>query len=176
MNTNSIAFIALCNEYCTLLQGSESLTTLTFTEKLLRLLPRIYICACDLKPELTIDSSEVWISQSLTEEEYDYIKSSIGRLYGENDVYLEVFEEDMKYSETPVATSISENMADIYQALYDFLQTVRMGTDEIVAEAVDAICNSFREYWSAILCNVLRALNHLWSKGLLETEDYEQTF
>ncbi len=39
---------------------------------------------------------------------------------GEDDVFLETFEEDMKYSDTPVAASVSESLADIFQPLYNF--------------------------------------------------------
>lgn len=168
MNTNTLAFIALCNEYCSLLQNPAAQTVTKLTDNLLRLLPRIYICARDLKEESLSFSEDAWIDHALQEDEYDYLKANLSVLYGENDVYLEVFEEDMKYSDTPVAASISENLADIYQVLYDFMQTARMGTDETVAVAIDAVRSSFKEYWSTALCNVLRALNHLWTNGLEE--------
>ncbi len=82
-------------------------------------------------------------------------------LMGADDVYLEVFEEDMKYSDTPVAASISEGLADIFQALYNFINTIRDATDETMQVALLGIRDDFRAYWSATLCNVLRALNHL---------------
>ena len=79
----------------------------------------------------------------------------------EDDTYLEVFEEDMKYSDTPVSASIAEGLADIFQALYNFINTVRDSTDEVTAMAILAVRDDFKAYWSATLCNVLRALNHL---------------
>lgn len=82
-------------------------------------------------------------------------------LFGEDDMYLEVFEEDMKYSDTPVAASISEGLADIFQVLYNFINTAREATDETLVTALMAVRDDFRAYWSASLCNVLRALNHL---------------
>ena len=144
----------------------------TLVSEMLKLLPRIYICASDLAVENDLRSDdEGWIESALTEEQYDDARRFVSELMGENDVYLEVFEEDMKYSDTPVSASISENLADIYQVLFDFLNTVRLGTDETVNEAIRAVKASFREYWSATLCNVLRALNHIWAKGLLADEN-----
>lgn len=171
MNRNSIAFTALCKEYCTLLGNPLEMDATTFANRILYLLPRIYICASDLSTDSLDDENDQWIEAAMTEDEYDLARRCVSELMGENDVYLEVFEEDMKYSDTPVSASISENLADIYQVLYDFLNTVRLGTDEVVDEAIRAVKASFREYWSATLCNVLRAVNHLWSKGLLTDAD-----
>lgn len=173
MNNNTIAFTGLCKEYCGLLEENGMMTAPEFVEKMLRLLPRIYICAVDLsvKDATLEEEPDTWLEQSLTEENYEAVRHSLAALLGENDVYLEVFEEDMKYSDTPVAASISENLADIYQVAYDFTTTVRYGTDEVADMAVLAVKASFKEYWSMTLCNVLRALNHIWSKGLAVTDE-----
>ncbi len=80
---------------------------------------------------------------------------------GPDDIYLEVFEEDMKYSDTPVSASISEGLADLFQVTFNFLSMIRDAPDEIVGLGLLAMRDDFRGYWSAILCNVLRALNHL---------------
>ena len=82
-------------------------------------------------------------------------------LLGPDDVYLEVFEEDMKYSDTPVAASVSEGLADIFQSLYNFISTVRDSTDEVVSGAIATETEEFRSFWSSTLCNTLRALNHI---------------
>jgi hypothetical protein len=82
-------------------------------------------------------------------------------LIGEEDTYLEVFEEDMKYSDTPVAASISEGLADIFQVLFNFISTIRDTNDETVSLALLSVRDDFRAYWSATLCNILRALNHI---------------
>jgi len=67
----------------------------------------------------------------------------------------------MKYSDTPVAASISESLADIFQVLFNFISTIREATDETVRVAINSVRDDFRSYWSATLCNVLRALNQL---------------
>ena len=161
MDNNAIAFTGLCAEYCALAAGCAGHTPGRFTEAMLRLLPRIYICAADLKADTTIDDN-IWIDAALTEEQYNEVREQISVVMGENDTYLEVFEEDMKYSDTPLAASVSENLADIYQVLYDYLNTVRLGTDQVTAQAIATVKESFRDYWSATLCNVLRALNRIW--------------
>lgn len=160
LNTNSIAFIGLCNEYCIALENCRETETEPFIESMLKLLPRLYIAATDLSVNY-VEDEEPYIDNILDEDYYESIRRGIEQLMGEHDVYLEVFEEDMKYSDTPVSASIAEGLADIFQALYNFINTVRDSTDEVTAMALLAVRDDFRAYWSATLCNVLRALNHL---------------
>ncbi|MDE6402604.1 MAG: DUF5063 domain-containing protein [Muribaculaceae bacterium] len=160
LNTNSIAFIGLCNEYCMALENCREAERDEFVESMLKLLPRLYIAATDLTVNY-VEDEEPYIDNILDEDYYDSIRRGIEQLMGEHDVYLEVFEEDMKYSDTPVSASIAEGLADIFQALYNFINTVRDSTDEVTAIALLAVRDDFRAYWSATLCNVLRALNHL---------------
>lgn len=158
--TNTIAFIGLCNEYCVAVEGARDDERASFIESMLRLLPRIYIAATDLRTGL-LDDEEAYIDQALDEDYYEAVRRNIERLLGPDDVYLEVFEEDMKYSDTPVSASVSEGLADIFQVLFNFISTIRDATDETVELAIQAVSEDFRSYWSGSLCNVLRALNHI---------------
>lgn len=160
LNTNSIAFIGLCNEYCMALENCRETEQEEFIESMLKLLPRLYISATDLTVNY-VEDEEPYIDNILDEDYYESIRRGIEQLMGEHDVYLEVFEEDMKYSDTPVSASIAEGLADIFQALYNFINTVRDSTDDVTAMALLAVRDDFKAYWSATLCNVLRALNHL---------------
>ena len=80
---------------------------------------------------------------------------------GEDDVYLEVFLDDMKYSDTPIATSISENLADLYQEFYNLVASLRDLNTEEQRLILSACKDNFVEYWGQTLCNVLRALHSL---------------
>lgn len=160
MNTNAIAFIGLCNEFCTALEIAADTEREAFVDHMLKLLPRLYIAATDLKTEEP-EFGEPYLESTLDEDYYDSIRRSVETVMGEDDVYLEVFEEDMKYSDTPVAASISEGLADIFQVMYNFIASVKDSTDETVELALAAMRDDFRGYWSAKLCNVLRAINHI---------------
>lgn len=160
LNTNSIAFIGLCNEYCVALQQCREMEPDEFIDRMVHLLPRLYISATDLSVNY-VEEEEPYLDSVLDEDAYDAVRADIAALMGEDDVYLEVFEEDMKYSDTPVSASISEGLADLYQEMYNFINTVRDTTDEVTALALISVRDDFRSYWSATLCNVLRALNHL---------------
>lgn len=160
LNTNAIAFIGLCNEFCIAVENARESERDEFIDSMLRLLPRIYISATDLRTD-TLEEADAYIDNVLDEDYYESVRRNMESLMGADDVYLEVFEEDMKYSDTPVAASISEGLADIFQALYNFINTIRDATDLTVATALLGIRDDFRAYWSAPLCNVLRALNRI---------------
>ena len=113
LSPTSLAFIALANEYCETIENCSNYSRQDFAETMLKLLPRIYISVVDIEPGL--DFYDAIISPSLDEPSYDIVRNNIAAMMGEDDVYLEVFVEDMKYSDTPIATSISENLADLYQ-------------------------------------------------------------
>ncbi|MCM1297149.1 MAG: DUF5063 domain-containing protein [Muribaculaceae bacterium] len=160
VNTNSIAFIGLCSEYCQALEGAREADRDEFTEHMLHLLPRLYVAATDLSINM-IEEEEPYIDSALDEDYYESIRRNLETLFGPDDVYLEVFEENMKYSDTPVSASISEGLTDIFQSTYNFLSMVRNAPDEIVGLGLIAMRDEFRSYWSMTLCNVMRALNNL---------------
>lgn len=157
LTPNTLAFTALANEYCAALENAPVAESAEdFIREMLRLLPRIYISATDLHEE---DFSFGSLSDALDEDRYNAVRDSLASLLGEDDTFLEVFQQDMKYSDTPIAASISESLSDIFQVLYNYLETVRDAPEEVVETAVSAVKEEFKSYWSATLCNVLRPLN-----------------
>jgi len=156
LNNNAIAFLGLCVEYCRTLENAREMSRKDFVNAMLRLLPRIYISVSDLNVTADEDS---YIENRLDEDYYDSIRRSIENLLGPDDTYLEAFEEDMKYSDTPIAASVSEGLADLFQVFYDCIEAMRDVPDEIAVGALASVAEDFGSYWSRILCNVLRPLN-----------------
>lgn len=161
LSPNTVAFIGLCNEYRLAMESARETERAVFVDSMLRLLPRLYISATDLRRDPLLEDEVPYLAEVLDEDYYEAVRRNVESLLGPDDVYLEVFEEDMKYSDTPVAASISEGLADIFQVVFNFLHTVGEATDETISLAVSAISDDFRSFWSGTLCNVLRALNHL---------------
>ena len=159
LTNNSLAFIALCNEYCATLENCMSAEPRAFIAEMLRLLPRIYISASDISHS-SLD--EGYIDPALDEDSYETIRRNVAAVIGKDDTYLEVFEEDMKYSDTPIGASVSEGLADLFQVFYNFLETVRDAPEELADEALGAIREDFATYWAQILCNVMRPLNSIY--------------
>lgn len=152
--------VALCKSYCELCQGYNEFEKDEFIDRILNLLPRIYFNFFDLVPEhLMLEES--YFSTYVDEDLYNYVQGGIATLMGENDVYLDTFHEDMKYSDVPISASISEGLADIFQPLYDFISIVRDTEGESILEAYIDCREKFESYWSQNLCNVMKALNDI---------------
>lgn len=161
MRTELIETIKICNDYCNLLEKATQQDKDNFVEALLKLLPVIYIKFLELQDDNGSFADLGFLKSYIEETQYDSIREGIARLMGEDDTYLETFEEDMKYSDSPIGASISESLADIYQPLYNFGANVRESEGELAEAAFSECREFFKEYWSQTLCNVMRPLNNI---------------
>lgn len=153
---NTVEFVTVAAEYCAYLEQIFDKEPEVVLDVLCKLLPLVYLKAAMLPGE---ESEGLYLEECVTEADYEEIRTLLAQKLGENDDYLEVFVEDMKYSDTPVRKCISEDLADIYQALRNFVQSYRSGLDEVMTEAVAVCAEGFRTYWGQTLTNTLRAVH-----------------
>ncbi|MCI6494559.1 MAG: DUF5063 domain-containing protein [Muribaculaceae bacterium] len=164
LHSQLINITALATNYCASLENVLEFERFDFINNILNLLPRIYWNFSDVVVEnvsLSPDDEFDFLPSYIDEDMYESVRRGVAALLEDEDVYLETFEEDMKYSDTPIAASISEGLADIYQHLYDFVAIVRESDGEQLQDAYRECHDSFVGSWSQTLCNVMRALNHL---------------
>ena len=157
---NSLAFIALSNEFCSAIENAMEFEKEDFVAKMLKMLPRIYMTVTDI--DIEESNEDYYALPYLDESVYDNLRSQLASLMGEDDVFLETFEEDMKYSDAPVSATISEDLADIYQQLYNFVASVRDVDTEAINSIIITCKEDFASYWGQTLCNVLRALHSVF--------------
>ena len=157
LSNNTLSVIALTNEYCHAIEQCGECDRDMFVAKMLKLLPRIYMTISDVENEGGFPG--YYIESYLDEVAYDQVRTAISQIMAEEDVYLEVFVEDMKYSDTPISASISENLADLYQEFYKLIQSVKEVESDARQQLVEQCKENFINYWGQTLCNVLRALN-----------------
>ncbi|WP_108821517.1 DUF5063 domain-containing protein [Dysgonomonas sp. Marseille-P4361] len=167
---DSIEFVTVAVQYCAFLENTGTVTEFDFTDKLTKLLPLLYLKASLIPETDTVNDEEPEIT--VTEEDYHYISSKLYNIFSSNDTYLEVFLQDMKYSETPISASISEDLADIYQDLKNFITIFERGITENMNDALYVCNENFKTYWGQKLVNVLRALHSLkYSEGNANLDD-----
>lgn len=96
---------------------------------------------------------------------------------GEKDDYLDVFVQDMAYSDQPIKKSISEDLADIYQDIKDFIFVFQLGLNETMNDSL-AICQeNFGMLWGQKLVNTLRALHDVkYNQNDEEDENNEEEY
>jgi len=168
LDKNNIELVTVAAEYCSFLEQAYDKEPARVLDVLSKLLPLIYLKAS----MVTCPEPEgLYLEETVTEADYMEIRGLLAQKLGENDDYLEVFVEDMKYSDTPVRKCISEDLADIYQALRNFVQSYRSGLDEVMAEAVAVCVEGFRTYWGQTLVNTLRAIHYVRYNSDLNIDD-----
>jgi hypothetical protein len=128
-------------------------------DKMLTLLPLLYLKARLVpKSEQELDG---YPEQFVTEQEYEDVRQMIAAKLGADDTYLEVYMEDMRYSDEPITAFISENIADIYQEMKDLACNYQTQNESVMNDALVACLEAFEQHWGQKLLNVLRPLHAL---------------
>jgi len=167
---NVLEFVTVGNEYCNQLEISSEMSTKEFLTIMVRILPLLYIKAVVLpKLDFVLDES---IEKTVREEDYIRIQHTLLNVLGQHDDFLEVFVQDNDLDQRDVASSISENLADIYQDVKDFLFAYRIGVTDIMNDALVEVVNSFEMIWGQKLVNVLRACHHVLYSGKDLDDDF----
>jgi hypothetical protein len=160
---NVIEFVAVANEFCKYTEHASELKGDELLKILQRILPLMYLKA-SLLPQLNPyfeDGNEKFV----TEPDWIRIHETLKEKFGTANDYLGVFDEKMNESERPVLSGISENMADIYQDIKDFLLLYQTGTVEVMNDAVWECRMNFENFWGQKLVNSMRAIHKFIYSG-----------
>ena len=160
-NGRLVALTSLATDYCFICENASEMNKEDFIDRLLDCLPRLYWDFFDITSDYVPLEEFEYFSSYIDEDYYENLRRNIEGVLGEDDVFLETFEEDMKYSDTPIAASIAESLADIYQPLFNFISIVKETDGENMVEAYIHCKEEFESYWSQTLCNALKALNNV---------------
>lgn len=168
---NTVEFVTVAAEFCGFLERSAGMKRGRFVDTSLKLLPLLYLKA-SLLPECgrwEESDPETFV----TEGDYERVRTMVADLMAEHDDYLEVFLDDMAYSDTPIRQTVSEGMADLYQPLKDFICVFQLGLQQTMNDALVICCEQFAEFWGQRLVNVMRALHDVKYRQLVHEEDRE---
>lgn len=149
--------VTVAMEICKRLENAAATPRRQLVDAMLKLLPLLYV-----KAQLVLHfKSDEYISleHAVTEDDYNAVRNAVAASMGEYDDFLDVFVEDMKYSDRPVLCTVSENLADIYQELADFLNIFKQDFDESTQAALCELTESFETRWGQILLNTMRPLH-----------------
>lgn len=156
---NVIELITVANEFCSFLERADELESADFMGRLQKLLPLLYIKA-SLLPQFEFEAEDE-LEKYVTEVDYNLIQQKVAAHTGPGDDYQEVFVPGMQFSETALTSSISENVADIYQDIKDLVMSFRTLNDEVMEQALCECQNNFAQIWGQKLVNCLRAVHNL---------------
>lgn len=176
---NTIEFVTVAAEYCAFLESCRRYNSKSFFDKSVKLLSLLYL-KTSLLPNLE-DSSFSDLQQFVTEASYENLRQNITCLTGQYDEYLEVFQEDMQYSDTPIVAYISEGLADVYQDLKDMISNFQSADIQIMNDALRDCKDNFQAYWGQKALNTLRAMHNVlyadidWEDDDQSTDNYDDS-
>lgn len=152
-------FVRIAADFCSTLEQSEKTKLKDLVDQLHKQLPKLYHAAASLhKLESRLED---FGQKFVSEEDYEFIRNKLLTKLGQYDAYEEVFDKDRVEFEDSVGESISEDLADIYQDVKDFILLFELGTNEVMYEALWECRQSFQSYWGQKITNVMRPLHTL---------------
>ena len=162
-SNHTIDFVKIALEFCSWVENVRENNKDTFIDQGVKILPMLYLKASFVP--LIEEDYDSDLEVGVVEEMYARVQNGVADLLGDDDMYLETFHPDMQYSDTPIAVTISEDLADIYQDLGNFISVFKHAQKETMNDSLAACIESFKEYWGQKLVNALRALHHLrWNQ------------
>lgn len=169
---NVVEFVTVAAEFCKFLEQTETMKRSVFVDTSLKILPLLYLKASMLPQCETIGDEA--LETFVTEETYEILRMNLAGILAEKDDYLDVFVPDMKYSDQPIKRNISEDLADIYQDVKNFIFVFQLGLNETMNDSLAVCQENFALYWGQKLVNTLRALHDVKYNQPEEENDEEE--
>lgn len=154
---NTVEFVTVGVQFCSFVEQVMSVHKNDFVDKMIKIIPLLYLKATMLpNGELIFDE---YPETFVTEYDYEFLRINIAEKLGDKDTYLEVFSPDMPFSDTPVTANISEDIADMYQDIKNFISVYELGFEDTMNDALLICKENFEGFWGQKAVNVLRALH-----------------
>lgn len=168
-----IDMVTVSAEYCVFVEkmGEQATSRRSFLDKISKVLPLLYVKAALLPDLEEVGFDE--LEEMVTEEDYEEVRKRVWHLLRADDEYLEVFTPEMQYSEGPMMCTISEDLADIYQDLKNFVAAFASQNEESMNNAIVKVKENFRSYWGQKLVNAMRPIHELTFGDHADQEDAE---
>jgi len=164
-------FLTVSTEYCAFVEQIEKLSKRDFVTTAPKLLSFLYVKASLLQCETDVEG---YCEQYVTEDDYNFIQSSIAEKLGELDSFLIINEPDNYDSSEELSIRNSECFADIYQDVRDFIERYRSGNEEAQELALFECILNFKLYWGPRLLALLQELHSLSFTASVDLDEEEK--
>lgn len=154
-----LEFVQVAVQFCSQLEQAQGQTKQELVGTLLKLMPLLYLKA-QLLPR--VESNGAFLpDDQVTEADYDFIRQNLYAILAQDDEYLDVSYDEMMQTDETRWKSISENLADIYQPVRNFLATYQQGVEDCMFDALWQVTDQFELYWGEALVDALRRLHRI---------------
>lgn len=152
-----IEFVRLCNEYCRILDNAKKYPLHELFDRISESLMKVYQKTFTIPRFQTRYESDA--QKFLSEKQYNTVRGLLLDLLEKRDSYTEILDPNRPALQNIFKASISEDLTDIYQDLYDFTTWYSQGTLEAVNDSLIECLTNFEKYWGVKLLNALRAVH-----------------
>ncbi len=156
---NTLEFVTVSAEFCAYLEQLEGTGRSEFIATMQKLLPLLYLKA-QMLPQVESEGAFLPDDQ-VTEADYNYILNGVYEIMKETDEYEDfVYDEAMQTEESQWKT-VSEGLADIYQALRNFVSAYQQRVEDCMLDALWCVRDNFELYWGQNLVDTLKQLHKI---------------
>lgn len=153
-----IELATVANEFCYFLDNLEKKEKETVLDFMQRILPLMYLKG-SLIPIVEPEYPEA-NERFVTEEQWERVFNELREILGKDDEYWVIDPQYINETE-PLKASLSENIADIYQDMKDFISLLQKNTVAARENAVSQIRQLHAEHWGYRVGNIFTRVHHL---------------
>ena len=161
---NVMEMILVANEFCSFIEFTEKHSKEDILYYLQKVCPLLYLKG-SLLPGIQVKNPEA-NERFVTEEQWQNIFNSLRSKFLNDDEYWDIENLDTENNE-PEKQSLSENFADIYQDLKDFILLYQKNTEAAKENAVHQCSILFKKHWGCRIINSLKAIHYILYKDIL---------
>lgn len=161
-----LEFITVANEYCLFFEKADNYSTEDILQYFQKIAPLLYLKGSVIPNVVVTDPS--LNERFVTEEQWESIFKTLREKFGQQDVY---YIHDHNYDTEE--TSLSDNMADIYQDMKDFIMLYQNAMLYAKENAVFEIRRLFQNHWGIRIINALKAIHQILYKDAIDPELFQ---
>jgi hypothetical protein len=157
-NKTVAEMVTVANEYCVYLETAENKSREGILRFAVTILPLLYLKG-SLLPGVEVENPEA-NERFVTEEQWESVFTLLREKILDEDEFWLI--DPLHVNETePLRASISENLADIYQDMKDFVLLYQKNTLAARQNALADCKELFNTHWGYRISNVMPRLHHL---------------
>ncbi len=153
-----IEMATVANEFCYFFETLEKKDKETIFDFIQRILPLLYLKGT-LLPHISPSHPEA-NERFVTEEQWERVFTELRDKFGKDDEYWIIDPQYINETE-PLKASLSENIADIYQDMKDFLMLLQKNTLAARENAISECSILLGNHWGYRVGNIFSRIHHL---------------
>ncbi len=161
--------LTVANEYCLFFESIEKYTAKEILGYFHKIAPLLYLKACTVPDTEVPDES--FSERFVTEEQWEGIFKSLREKFVDDDIYYV-----LDHNNDTIEASLSDNMADIYQDMKDFVMLYQKGSMYAQENAIYQFKTLMASRWGPIAIDALKACHVKLYGSMAEQNDPESDY